>query len=273
MHGVGGFFDAGAGAEKDGEVALDVPADDLGVGRAVFAVMDGGLEEIGPFELAVALMEGPPSAESAGGGDGNGAEGRDDSVFCAGADGDEGERLRGFAGAGHGDDFGKFWIPDEGVAIAAEAGAGGFHETEAGIDGDGGVDGRAAAFEHVDADLGGDGVGGAGGSVAAEGGGAGGETGAGGAIAGVDVGAEEAVVGGGLEFREGLVGIWGGTGGLGGRDGSAGGGDGDGGSGNGEGKGGEELAAAHGYRLQPADSGQRIAFRKSKRIADRKGSG
>ncbi len=238
MHGVGGFFHAGVRAKKDGEIALDVPADDLRVGRAVFAVVNGGLEELGPLELAVALMEGPPSGESAGGGDGDGAEGRDDSVFGAGADGGERKGARGFAGAGHGDDFGELRVPDEGVAIAAESGAGGLHETETGIDGDSGVDGGATALEHVDADLGGDGVGGAGCAIAAEGGRAGGEAGAGGAIAGVDVGAEEALVGGGLEFGEGLVGIWGGAGGLGGGDGSAGGRDGDGGSGNGEGEGG-----------------------------------
>ena len=247
VHGVDGFFDAGSGTEEGREVALDVPADDLGVGRAVFAVMDGGLEELSPLELAVALMESPPSGESAGSGDGDGAEGRDDSVFSAGADGGERKGARGFAGAGHADDFGKFWIPDEGVAIAAETGAGGLHEAEAGIDGDSGVNGRSTALEHVNADLGGDGVGGSGRAVAAEGGGAGGETGAGGSIAGMDIGAEEAVVGGGLEFGEFLVGIWGGAGGLGGGYRNAGC---DGGSGYGEREGGEELAAAHRYRLQ-----------------------
>ena len=77
VHGVGGLFDAGAGFGEVGEVALDVVADDLRCGGAGFAVVDRGLEELGPFEFAVALVEVPPGVECAGDGDGDGSVGRE----------------------------------------------------------------------------------------------------------------------------------------------------------------------------------------------------
>ena len=85
VHGVDGFFDAGARCGEVGEAALDVIADDLRCGRAGFAVVDGGFEELGPFEFAVALVESPPGVEGAGDGDGDGSVGWEGSVFCAGA--------------------------------------------------------------------------------------------------------------------------------------------------------------------------------------------
>ena len=71
-----------------------------------------------------------------------------------------------------------------------------------GVGGDGGVDGGAAAFEHLDGGQGGERMGGAGGSGAAERGGAGGEAGAGGAVAGVNVGAEEVLDSSGLKLSK-----------------------------------------------------------------------
>ena len=109
------------------------------------------------------------------------------------------------AGAGEADDFREFGIPDHGEAIAADAGAGGFEEAEAGVGGDGGVDRGAAVFENLDGGERGERMRGACGAGAAHRGGAAGEAGAGGAIAGVDVGAEESVFAFGLEFWEGLV--------------------------------------------------------------------
>ena len=73
MHRVDGFFYAGAGSSEGGEIALDVVADDLRGGGAGFAVVDGGLEELGPFEFAVALMEVPPGVECSGDGDRDGS--------------------------------------------------------------------------------------------------------------------------------------------------------------------------------------------------------
>jgi len=45
-------------------------------------------------------------------------------------------------------------VPDDGEEVAAEAVARGLHETEGGVGGDGGVDGGAAGFENIEADLG-----------------------------------------------------------------------------------------------------------------------
>ncbi len=162
--------------------------------------MDGGFEELGPLEFAVALVEGPPGVEGAGDGDGDGAVGGEDAVLCAGAGDVEGEGFGGAAGAGEGDDFFELGIPDHGVAVAADAAGGGFDEAEDGVGGDGGVDGGAALFEDLDGGQGGEGVRGAGGSAAAHGGGAGGEAGSGDAVAGVDVGAVEFFCACGLEL-------------------------------------------------------------------------
>ncbi len=201
VEGVGGFFDAGAGFGEVGEVEFDVVADDLWRGGAGFAVVDGGFEELGPFEFAVALMEGPPGVECAGDGDGDGSVGGEGSVFCAGAGDVEGEGFGGAAGAGERDDFFELGVPDHGVAVAADAAGGGFDEAEDGVGGDGGVDGGATFFEDFDGGEGREGVCGAGGSAASHGGGAGGEACSGDAVAGVDVGAVEFFCACGLEFR------------------------------------------------------------------------
>ena len=146
VEGVGGLFDAGVGRGEVGEAAFDVVADDLRCGRAGFAVVDGGFEEFGPFEFAVALMEGPPGVERAGDGDGDGSVGREGTVFCAGAGDVESEVFRGAAGAGEGDDFFELGVPDHGEAVAADAAGGRFDEAEDGVGGDGGVDCGAAFF-------------------------------------------------------------------------------------------------------------------------------
>ena len=202
MEGVGGLFDAGAGLGEVGEAEFDVVADDLRRGRAGLAVVDGGFEELGPLEFAVALVEGPPGVECSGDGDGDGSVGGKGAVLCAGAGDVESEGFGGAAGAGEGDDLVEFGVPDHGVAVAADAAGGGFDEAEDGVGGDGGVDGGAAFFQDLDGGEGGEGMRGSGGSAAAHGGGAGGEAGAGGAVAGVDVGAVELLCAGGLEFWE-----------------------------------------------------------------------
>ena len=90
-------------------------------------------------------MEVPPGVEGAGDGDGDGSVGGGDAVFCAGARGFEGEGFGGAAGAGEAYDFRELWVPDHGVAVAADAGAGGFDEAEDCVGCDGGVD-RGATF-------------------------------------------------------------------------------------------------------------------------------
>src|SRR5206468_7603970 len=103
------------------------------------------------------------------------------------------------------------WVPDHGVAVAADAGAGGFDEAEDGVGGDGGVDGGATFFEDFDGGQGREGMCGAGGPAAAHGGGTAGEAGSGDAVAGVDVGAVEFFGACGLELwgflRCGSVGL------------------------------------------------------------------
>ncbi len=202
VEGVGGLFDAGAGFGEVGEAEFDVVADDLRRGGAGLAVVDGGFEELGPLEFAVALVEGPPGVERSGDGDGDGSVGGKGAVFCAGAGDVESEGFGGAAGAGEGDDLFELGVPDHGVAVAADAAGGGFDEAEDGVGGDGGVDGGAAFLEDFDGGECGEGVRGSGGSGAAHGGGAGGEAGSGGAVAGVDVGAVEFFCACGLEFRE-----------------------------------------------------------------------
>ncbi len=202
VDGVGGLFDAGAGLGEVGEAELDVVADDLRGGGAGFAVVDGGFEELSPFEFAVALVEVPPGVERAGDGDGDGSVRGKGSVLCAGAGDFESEGFGGATGAGEGDDLVEFGVPDHGVAVAADAAGGGFDEAEDGVGGDGGVDGGAAFFEDLDGGEGGEGMRGSGGSAAAHGGGAGGEAGSGDAVAGVDVGAVEFLSACGLEFGE-----------------------------------------------------------------------
>ena len=48
-------------------------------------------------------------------------------------------------------------VPDHGEAVAADAGAGGLEEAEAGVGGDRRVDGRAAALQDFDGGQGGEG--------------------------------------------------------------------------------------------------------------------
>ncbi len=131
--------------------------------------------------------------------------------MCARGGGFQGEGFGRAAGAGEANDFFELWVPDHGVAVAADAGAGGFDEAEDGVGGDGGVDGGAAFFEDFDGGEGGEGVRGAGGSAATHGGGAAGEAGSGDAVAGVDVGAVEFFSACGLEpgefFLGGSVGL------------------------------------------------------------------
>ncbi len=156
VEGVGGLFDSGAGAGEDGEVALDVVANDLRSGGAGLAVVDGGFEELGPLEFAVALVEGPPGVEGSGDGDGDGSVGGEDAVLCAGAGDVESEGFGRAAGAGEADDFVEFGVPDHGEAVAADAGAGGFDEAEDGVGGNGGVDCGAAFFQGLDGGEGGE---------------------------------------------------------------------------------------------------------------------
>src|SRR6202020_1939574 len=103
--------------------------------------------------------------------DGDRAERSDVAFGRAGADGFERESFGGAAGTGEADHFGEFGIPDHRVAIAADAGAGGFEEAEARVCGDGGIDGGAASLESFDRGERGERMRGARGAVAAHRGG------------------------------------------------------------------------------------------------------
>ena len=70
------------------------------------------------------------------------------------------EVLRGAAGSVEAVEFIVFGGVDDGEEISADAAGHGFHEAHGGVGGDGGVDGVAAGLEDVEADLGGEGVGG-----------------------------------------------------------------------------------------------------------------
>ncbi len=200
VEGVGGLFDAGAGSGEVGEADFDVVADDLRSWGAGFAVVDGGLKELGPLEFAVALVEGPPGVDCAGDRDGDGAVGGKSAVFCVGAGDVKGEGFGRAAGAGEADDFVELRVPEHGVAVATDAAGGGFDEAEDGVGGDGGVDCGAAFFQDLDCCEGGERMRGSGGSAATHGGGAAGEAGSGDAVAGVDVGTVESFCTCGLEL-------------------------------------------------------------------------
>jgi len=171
--------------------------------------VDGGLEELGPLETAVALVEIPPGIECTGNGDGDGTEGRERAVFGACTCGLEREALGGAAGAGEGHYFGLLGVPHEDVAVSADAGADGFKEAEAGVGGYGSVGGGASALKDVNGGHCGEGVCGAGGSVAAVDGGACGEAGSVDTVTRVDVGAEEALGALRLKFWESVFGACG----------------------------------------------------------------
>ena len=127
--------------------------------------MDGGFEELGPFELAVALMECPPAVEAPGVETETAPSAGMCAVDGAGADGFEREGLGRTAGAGHGVELAGLRIPDEGKAVAAQAGTDRLHKAEHGVSGNGRIDRRAAALEHLDGSLRGEGMRGAGRAV------------------------------------------------------------------------------------------------------------
>ena len=66
LYGVGCLLHPGPLAEKYGHIPLDVPAYNLRHGRARFTIMNGGFKELGPLEIAVALVHCPPAIERAG---------------------------------------------------------------------------------------------------------------------------------------------------------------------------------------------------------------
>jgi hypothetical protein len=100
---VGGLLDAHIGPGEVRHRAVHVISDDRREGHAAFGISDGGLEQLAPFEAAVALVKPPPGVDGARHGDRDRAVGRQHAVAGAGADRVEGEGARGGAGAGDAD--------------------------------------------------------------------------------------------------------------------------------------------------------------------------
>ena len=153
VNGVGCLLDAGARAKKGRHVALDVVADDLRDRGAGLAVVDSRLEEFGPLEFAVALVQRPPAVERARRGDRNGAQVRQNAILCAGTGGCERQRLWRAARAGHAHNLGGLRVPEQGIAVAAKARADGLDEAEHYVCGDRSIHGRPAPLEHLDGSL------------------------------------------------------------------------------------------------------------------------
>ena len=97
-----------------------------------------------------------PAVDSAGCGDGKEAGGRDGGAMQAGELGLyllETQAKRGPAGGIEAVEFAGFGVIDDGEEIASRAATHWLHEAEGGIGRDGGIDGGAAGFQNIDADL------------------------------------------------------------------------------------------------------------------------
>ena len=154
---------AAVGQERLGEAgkvaaacAFAGPAegDDFGDGKAFAGVADGGGEHVRQRQLAEPAVQLGPAVDAAGHADRERAERRNVLRACACAILRQlCERRDAAAAAGvEAVELLRLGVPDDGEQVAAEAAAGGLGDAEDGVGGDGGVDGVAAGFEHVERD-------------------------------------------------------------------------------------------------------------------------
>ena len=120
----------------------------LGYGKSLFGVGDGGLEEVLPGQLAVALVDLGPAFDDAGHGEGVNAGGRHGLDALLREEG-RGEGFGGGAGGIQTDELtgAGFAVHDE--EVAAEAGLHGFDDGEDCVGGDGGIDGRTSLGQYL----------------------------------------------------------------------------------------------------------------------------
>jgi hypothetical protein len=200
------LFDLCPETNERHHVALDVVADDLRRGVAIFAGVDGRLEQLGPFEFAVTLVQGPPSIQATGRGDADRAQGGNRAILRPGTHCFQSESFRRAAGAGHAGELAHLGIPYESEAVAAEAGADRLYKTEHRVGGDSSIDRGATALQHCNGGLRGQRMSCAGRAIQAECWRARGETRARGTIAGVHISANEFFLARRLKRSEGLFG-------------------------------------------------------------------
>ena len=187
---VGDLLDAAPGAGEVRHRPVHVVGDDGRERHAAFGIGDRRLEQFGPAQLAVALVQLPPGVDRARHGHRDRAVGGQDAV-CGRASG----RCRGRGRAGCGPSRrcrrrAPRRVPQHREAVAADAVGGRLEEAERGVDRDRRVDRRAALLQYLDAGQGAERMRGGRGAVAAEHRRAGGEAGADRAVAGVDVGVD-----------------------------------------------------------------------------------
>ncbi|MND92827.1 hypothetical protein D3C80_850010 [compost metagenome] len=149
------LLDQGGAPVEPGHVALQIPGDDLGYGHALFAQFGDGDQDVLPRQFAVALVGAPPGVDRAGDVDGHGAVSGQVAVG-AGLGPCRGQRqaARAVPGTVEADDFFLCRVPHQTEGVAADAVGGRLQEAQGGIDGDGGVDGRAPAPQGVQTDQG-----------------------------------------------------------------------------------------------------------------------
>ena len=153
------LLDAGAGTGEAPERTPEIIGDGLGDGGAVLSQIDGRGEEVGPFEAAVALVQGPPGIHRAGGRDRHRAEGSDPSAPGARPLGLQAERPGRAARAVEADDLAGLGVPQHDEAVAADAARDRLEESQGRVGRHRRVHGRAAGAQDVDGGQGRQGVG------------------------------------------------------------------------------------------------------------------
>ena len=138
-----------------GHVALKVIRDDLRHRHARLAQLGDGQQHVLPRQLAVALVRAPPGVNRAGDVDGDRAVSGQIAVHGPRPRRLQRQAARAVARAVEADDLSLFRVPQHAEGVAADAVRGRLQEPQGRIDGDGRVDGRAAAPQGVDADQGG----------------------------------------------------------------------------------------------------------------------
>ncbi|TPW07723.1 MAG: hypothetical protein FD124_948 [Alphaproteobacteria bacterium] len=146
----------GEGALETTLVVGPVEGDGLRNGRAVFRIVDGGLEETAHGETPEAPMQCVPAIDGSRHSDRRRAEGRDVATALFARDAAQGfqiQPLRRTAGAIVAMEFLRPRIPHDGEHVAAHAVAGRLDEAEHRVRCNGCVDRAAAVLEDVDCDL------------------------------------------------------------------------------------------------------------------------
>ena len=131
--------------------------DQFGKGETLLGIADGRREDLRHGQLAKALVQFEPAVDAAGHGDGQWSVGGN-LLEPALAEVLQSQATRRAPAAIESVQLLGLGVPDDGEKITADTIAGGFHQAQGGVGGDGRIDGVAALPQDLQSDLRGEGL-------------------------------------------------------------------------------------------------------------------